>query len=342
LTRLASHQVAKPHELLILSWGGQWDLALRSTVSDPYEALTGIRVRHVPYVGLGLPSWLTDAVANGHPPRCHVVWCHSVSAASVAAAGQAEVLDEESVPHLAGLCARSVPRGHGATRIVFPYVLYYVLVYRKGSCGSGGPESWEVLLDPRYRRKLACYPGGNGLFGLAQVLGGGTLADIPDDMTACWSFLRELRSQDPVFEYSVGGMAHHFSEGTLTLAIRALANALGFQADGAPVDWVAPREGLPDATDALWVPFGHEANVAHWAKRYIDFALTDRVQERWCEMLGTMPMHPGAAIPSSLQRLCNAPKGPESTVNVLHIDDGIRLEHEPFWTARFDSLFRAG
>jgi spermidine/putrescine-binding protein len=34
--------------LVVLSWRGRWEEALRAAVSDPFERETGIRVEHLP------------------------------------------------------------------------------------------------------------------------------------------------------------------------------------------------------------------------------------------------------------------------------------------------------
>ena len=61
-------QPASDGELVVLSWGGPWDRALRSAVSDPFEAATGIAVRHRRYVGLSIPDEVGSAVREGERP----------------------------------------------------------------------------------------------------------------------------------------------------------------------------------------------------------------------------------------------------------------------------------
>jgi putative spermidine/putrescine transport system substrate-binding protein len=326
-------EFAKPSELVVSSWGGRWDLALRTAVSIPFQDRTGIPVRHLAHVGLDLPPTLASALEQKKRPPCDVVWCHSVAARRAIAWG--EVLDEACVPRARELVTRAIPRGDAERRVVHPYILHYVLVYRTAAGDGSPPESWEALLDPRRRERLALYPGGNGLFGIAQLLGGGRLEDIPSNMDACWSFMRRLRLQRPAFQYSVGDMAQSFADGTLTLAMRALTNALHFKSRGVPVDWIAPREGVPDATDALWVPIGLEPHVAHWAKRYVDMALEPAVQTQWCDLLGTLPVHPQAEVPRLLTEL----RGAHGRIRTIQISDQVRVACEPRWANEFQRLF---
>jgi putative spermidine/putrescine transport system substrate-binding protein len=327
---------AKPSTLRVLSWRGGWGTALRAAVSDPFQARTGIAIEHDEQVGLGLPDALEAALGRREAPPVDVVWSHSLPALRMADRGSCTELDAAAVPNLAALHPRARPR---ESTLVFPYVVYYVLVYRDALFPDAPPASWGVLLEPRFARKIALYPGGNGFFAVAQRLGGGALGDIPERMDACWKFFERLAPQLGALDYSVGTMQDSFRHGELDLAFRALANALAFRAAGLPVSWTAPAEGIPDTTDALWVPAGLTPERAHWAKRYVDFALSPAVQSAWCEALGSMPMHRAARLPSVFNGAA-MPKDPADRNGVLHIDDAVRCRLEPDWAARFEAIFR--
>jgi putative spermidine/putrescine transport system substrate-binding protein len=326
-----------PDRLSVLSWAGGWGAALRAAVSDPFERETGVRVEHATHVGLKLPEGLCSALAGGARPPVDVVWCNSVPALRAARAGWCTPFDEARMPELGELRPRARPPDGARRYVVHPYVVYYVLAFHEHAFPDGPPESWSVLLEPRHRGRVALYPGGNGFYPIAQVLGGGRVQDIPHAMTACWSFLRRLRPQVGEVEYSIG-MEERLRRRELDLCFRALTNALAFRAAGVAVDFSVPAEGTTDTVDALWVPRGMDGVTRDLAMRYIAFALRREVQEEWCERLGAMPVHPAAAVPSVLRR-ADLPTHADDHRGILHVAERLKVEHEAEWESRFRQTF---
>ncbi|AKU97369.1 Spermidine/putrescine-binding periplasmic protein [Labilithrix luteola] len=298
-----------------------------------------MRVVHETHVGLKLPAALTSALAAGERPPVDVVWCNSVPALLAAERGDCLPLRKADMPVLSELARRAWPDGAPvdatATPVVHPYVVYYVLAYHD-EVVSQPLTSWRDLLDPRFRGKLALYPGGNGFYPIAQMLGGGRVEDIPSDMTACWSFFEELRSQVSELDYSIG-MEERLRRKDLHLCFRALTNALAFRAAGVPISWCIPKEGTTDTVDALWIPKG--TPQAELAREYVAFALRPDVQEAWCELLGAMPVHPRAAVPSALRDRADLPSNADDVRGILHVPESLKVKHEHEWEARFGAVF---
>jgi putative spermidine/putrescine transport system substrate-binding protein len=327
--------------LTVLSWKGGWGQALREAVSDPFERETGIRVEHAPHVGLKLPPALLDSLERGERPPVDVVWCNSVPALLARRAGRCEPLDPARSPVLRELRQRALPEeplgsADAALSVVHPYVVYYVLAYHEQSVAAQ-PRSWQVLLDPRHRGKIALYPGGNGFYPIAQRLGGGSLADFPHALEPCWSFVRKLREQIGELDYSIG-MEERLRTRQLDLCFRALTNALAFRAAGLPIAWCIPQEGTTDTVDAFWIPRGVPQPQRDAAARYIAFALRADVQTRWCAALGAMPVHPQADIPAIFRDREDVPLHADDHRGILHIPEHWKVEHEASWEARFQGL----
>lgn len=336
---------ARPGRLRVLSWRGGWGRALRTAVSIPFERATGVAVEHVPHVGLKLPSALLDALARGMPPPVDVVWSNAVPALRAARLGFARPLDVTQDRVFDALRTRAWPApALLPTRlrsVVHPYVVYYVLAYDERASGGRPPRSWRTLLEPRHRGKVALYPGGNGFYPIAQVMGGGHLTDFPDDARACWSFVRKLRRQIGALDYSIG-MEEQLRSGRLSLCFRALTNALAFRAAGLPVSFSVPEEGTTDALDALWLPRGLSSETAALAQRYVAFALTPAVQTHWCAELGAMPVHPQAVVPTILRGRDDLPKDADDQRGILSLAEEVKVLHEHEWEARFAAELAAG
>lgn len=321
-----------------MSWRGGWGRALQRAVCEPFAAETGVPVRQAYHVGLLLPHELQRALAMGARPPFDVVWSNSVPALRAAEQGFCQTLG--GIGERDGLSQRARAGGGALDRVVFPYAVHYVLVYRRAAVREA-PRSWAALLDPRHRGRVALYPRGNGLQPIAQVMGGGRLEDIPSAMEPCWRFVEALAPQVGELDYSIG-MERLLQDGQLDLCFRALTNALAFQQAGVDVDWCVPDEGTTDTLDALWLPRGVPEAHAQWARRLIDFALRPDVQTRFCELLGCMPMHRDAAVPACIRQHPRLPDHVDDLGPLLHVPEALKLAYDAEWGERFDRAMARG
>jgi putative spermidine/putrescine transport system substrate-binding protein len=321
----------------VLSWGGPWNDALRTAVSDPFECLTGVRVRHKIHVGLGLPDRLVQALSSRTRPDVDVVWCNALAAMRAARSGFCHLLDPSVVRTLTELNPRAMTVGSQLAPFVMTYSVPYVLVFRESIFRHHPPASWGALLDDCVAGKVALYPDGNGIHAIAQRLGGGSIADIPRKMSACWRFLQNLAPRVGMLAYSTE-LASALGRGEIDLAIRALPNAIAFRRTFPDVAWIAPREGVPDTMDALWVPRNLPAATAEIALRYVNFALTRPVQTEWCALLGALPVNRESIVPSVVEQ-SNLPTKLDDD-RLLYIPDHLKLEYEQEWRRRFVNIFQ--
>lgn len=318
----------------MLSWKGAWGDALERAVSRPFHDATQIAVEAVPHVGLRLPAPLTRALDAGGEPPVDVVWCNTSPALRAARQGWCEPLAD--LPVLGALADRArTPRLDGWP-IAQLYVVHYVLAYRRAQYPAP-PASWRVLERPEHAGRVVLYPGGNGFYPVAQVLGGGRVSTIPDDMAACWATVGRLRSQLGPRSYSIG-LSEVIRRGDIDLCYRALPNVLAFQADGLDVDWVAPGEGVADTTDAMWIPRGLPPDVQACARAFIAFALSAPVQDRWCGLLAALPLHRDARHRHPAFDRRGLPADPDAATGVLYVPEDVKARHELVWEARFEAL----
>jgi putative spermidine/putrescine transport system substrate-binding protein len=323
--------------LRVLSWAGAWGSALRDAVSRPFRDASQVVVEAVPHVGLRLPEALDHALETHDEPPVDVVWCNTPVALRAARRGWCEPL--AGLPVLDELAGRARLPALDGWPIAQTYVVHYVLVYHR-SLYETKPESWRVLESPRHAGRVMLYPGGNGFYPVAQVLSGGRVADIPGDMDACWATVRRIRPQLGARSYSIG-IHEVIRRGEIDLCYRALPNALAFQADGLDVAWTVPSEGIADTTDAMWIPRGLSPDAQACARAYIAFALSARVQDRWCKLLGALPLHRDARERSDAFAQAGLPDDPDDLAAVLYVPEDLKATHEPDWEATFEALCSA-
>lgn len=324
--------------LRVLSWAGAWGDALRACVSRPFQDATGITVEAVRHIGLRLPEALGRALEVQGEPPVDVVWCNTSPALRAVSRGWCESL--EGAPVLTELVERARTPALDGWPIAQTYIAHYVLVYRSCLYPQHPPDSWSVLERSSHTGRVVLYPGGNGFYPVAQVLSGGSLLDIPDNMAACWDTVRRVVRQLGVSAYSIG-LNEVIRRGDIDLCYRALPNVLAFQADGLDVAWTVPREGVADTTDAMWIPRGLAPEVLACARAYISFALSARVQESWCRTLGTLPVNRDARERSAVFEQPGMPRDADTLDGVLYVPEHIKAIHEPQWEATFEALCKS-
>ena len=122
------------------------------------------------------------------------------------------------------------------------YSYVYVMAYRDEAFPGGAPDSWQVLLDPKFKGRIALYDDGIGFHPVAEILGGGTMADIPANMQPAWDFLAKLKQQSPLLGEDPD-FTTWFQNGEIDVACTILSNARAARQNGIAVSWTVPKEG---------------------------------------------------------------------------------------------------
>ena len=153
------------------------------------------------------------------------------------------------------------------------YAYVYVLAYRDEAFPDGPPTTWNVLLDPKFKGRVAIYNDGIGMHFPAVIAGGGTYADIPDNMQPAWDFhqaqgaIRRSSARTPTSP-----------PGSRTARSTSPAPSRPTPArpsnNGIKVDWTVPNEGAKIDTDCLWIPKGLPEGDLYWTKQYINYAIS--------------------------------------------------------------------
>jgi putative spermidine/putrescine transport system substrate-binding protein len=334
---LRADEPAKPAELIVRAWGGVWVDSLQRGVSDPFTAMTGIPVRHDLTEDNEIKPRIWAAVDQGRMPPIHINWDTTANATSSALRGACEDLSD--LPNLATVLPMARPIGLDGVPIVNLYSYVYVLAYRTEAFPDGPPTSWNVLLDPRFRGRVALYNDGIGFHPSAQIAGGGTLADIPDNMDACWDFIARLKEQNPLLGEDPDFTAW-FQNGEIDVACTISSNAREAKANGVALDWTVPEEGAKVDTDGMWIPKGLPENELYWAKRYIDFALSLEAQQVWLDGLGLPGVAPGITPPEDLVGDPSYPTTEADFERLLLVPPKVQAEHTAEWFARFKDIMQ--
>ncbi|WP_182084886.1 PotD/PotF family extracellular solute-binding protein [Aureimonas sp. ME7] len=328
----------KPGEIIVRAWGGSWVDALKAGVSDPFTAATGISVRHDLTEDNEIQPKVWAAVAQKRVPPIHVNWDTTVNATKSALRGVTEDLSDLS--NLSKVTELARPVGLDGFPIVNTYGYVYVLAYRPGAFPDGPPTSWKVLLDPKFKGRVALYNDGIGLHFPAQVAGGGKLEDIPTNMQPAWDFITQVKAQSPLLGEDPD-FTTWFQNNEIDVACTISTNAREAKKNGIDVAWVVPEEGAKFDTDGLWIPKGLPENELYWAKRYIDFAITKDAQQVWLDGLGLPGVVEGLTPPSDLTNDPSYPTKPADFDHLIRVSSKVQVENQSEWFAKFKAIMQS-
>ncbi|MDO6585096.1 ABC transporter substrate-binding protein [Salipiger sp. 1_MG-2023] len=115
-----------------------------------------------------------------------------------------------------------------------------------------------------------------------------------------WAFYEGLNDLDIVPEGGNGPATNAVATGMVKYALIVDGNALRAKADGSPVDYIVPDDGVSFITE----PAAIMASTEHpeEAKLFIDFLLSEEAQKLVAEQ-GNLPLLPGVAAPEGFPAL---------------------------------------
>ncbi|MGC9418025.1 MAG: ABC transporter substrate-binding protein [Rhodovulum sp.] len=327
----------KPSEIIVRAWGGAWGDALKEGVADPFTAATGIPVRLDFTEDNEIKPKIWAAVDQGRIPPIHVNWDTTTNATISALRGV--TVDLSDLPNLDGLLPLAKPTGLEGYPLVNTYAYVYVCAYRPEAFPDGAPDSWTVMLDPKFKGRVALYDDGIGFNPIAVIAGGGSFEDIPGNMEPGYEFYRKLKENAPLLGEDAD-FTTWFQNGEIDLACTISVNARAARQSGIDVEWTVPKEGCKVDTDGLWVPRILPANEEHWAKEFVNFALSREAQEKWCSLLGLPPVYPGIEPPADLVGDPSYPTTPADFERLVSVPSPVLVENQPVWFAKFSEIFQ--
>ena len=215
-------------------------------------------------------------------PPIHVNWDTSTNATKSALRGVTEDLGD--LANLEGHAAGRRPAGFDGVPLINMYSYVYVHgLPRRGVSRTASPTAGSVLLDPKFKGRIALYDDGIGFHPVAVIMGGGTHGRHPRQHAAglglprpssrrrsrCWA---RTRTSPPGSRTARS-----------TSPARSLSNARAAKQNGIAVSWTVPKEGAKVDTDGMWIPKGLPENELHWAKEYVNFAMSQSGQQVWTD-----------------------------------------------------------
>lgn len=272
-------------ELVVTSFGGDWEAALIKGVVEPFEAETGANVTLVTAYSADALAQLTAQAGN---PQFDVVHFSGGQELVAAEDGLIVPIAPEALSSYADLqplAVEGMESGYGPVIQLTPVGLVY-----NSEKIADAPTSWTDVLDPAYAGHVALTDFSNTYGVLSMLRVNDALGSTIDDVTPGLSALGDLAaSGDAIVVASSADLQTAFAQRDIWLAPYAQDYAETLRQAGLPVEFVIPEEGITASFITANVVAGREN--AELAELFIDFSLRPEAQQVFAEMMRYTPVN---------------------------------------------------
>lgn len=272
-------------ELVVTSFGGDWEAALIAGVVEPFEAATGAEVTLVTAYSADALAQITAQAGN---PQYDVV--HFSGGQELVAAQNDLILPIEpsalsTYDELQPLAVEGIADGYGPVIQVTPVGLVY-----NSEKITEAPTSWTDVLDPAYAGHVALTDFSNTYGVLSMLRVNDALGSSIDDVTEGLTALGNLAaSGDAIVVASSADLQAAFAQRDIWLAPYAQDYAETLRQAGLPVEFVIPEEGITASFITANVVAGREN--PELAEMFIDFSLKAEAQQVFAELMRYAPVN---------------------------------------------------
>lgn len=278
--------------LVINSFGGAYEEALRKLVIEPFQEECGCEVKIITAYSADALAQLRAQKAD---PQFDVVHFSGGEEVTAAKEGLLEPIGADELSQAGDLypfAKAGLEKGEGPVYQVATIGLLY-----QTEAVAEAPESWNDLWNPEFQNHIVLTDVSNsyGLLGFLMMnqVRGGSLTDVQPGLDA----VKQLLPGATVVRTSPE-IQQNFAQNDAWIAPYAQDYAYTLRKAGLPVRFVQPKEG----SAAVYITSNLVAGRPNQelAKKFIDYQLRPEVQAGWAEALRYSPTNKNAKLDSGL------------------------------------------
>ncbi|MGW1091359.1 ABC transporter substrate-binding protein [Streptomyces sp. NPDC002596] len=321
---------SKSDVLVVEGFGAEYKTLFEGQIAKPFTKKTGIQVKYRA-AGSGAEQYAAIRAANGDPGFDIGVMTYF----ELYQGSQDHLLaplTAKQVPNMAHVPQKLLDHTHGVGAI--QDVQQVALMYNRKTFPKP-PTSWEVMRDPKYRKGTLIFNPNNilgvyGLLNLADVGGGGIT-----NMGPGFKRTRELAKQALATPSSSAEAVPFMAKETATV-FPYFDGRAAIYAKTNNYDFTVPREGTYGHLGALGIPVG----AAHkdTAYKFINYWLSNEVQERWARAYNVGPAVTGLKFPADFA--AKHITTPEQLEKVKIADAATVTKHRTEWQQLWQEAVR--
>jgi len=196
------------------------------------------------------------------------------------------------------------------------------VVYNTGV--ETAPTSWKDLSDPSIKGQIAM---ASPLYSGAALI---HLATLTGDETLGWEYYENLAANEARAQGGNGGTFKAVASGEKPYGMVVDFLAIRNKADGSPIDFVFPEEGVSYVTEPVAIM--SSAKNVEGAEKFVDFLLSSEGQELVLDM-GYIPARDGMGVPEGFPA--------REDIKLMAFDPAEALANAEANKAKFAELFGA-
>lgn len=294
---------AQTKELVVAAWGDPYEAGWRKALVPAFEKKYGVKIVWVQ--GFSTQT-LAKLRAQKDNPQIDVAMMDDGPHKQAAALGLVEKIDRSKLSSAKDLYEVAFePGDFGIGFGVAGYGLYY---NAKAFADNKWvpPTSWLDLFRPELRGKVSVHniANANGLFLLLALnkIGGGTEANVEPGFAK----VRELAAHVVTFD-KFGETPTLIQQGTTVIGTWNIDRVVNLAATGAPVAFVAPKEGSWGIKEVITVVKGRPNQDL--AYKFIDMMLSAEEQVNTAKFIGLGPLSRKAQLdPETASKVIYGPE----------------------------------
>ncbi|MBB4660586.1 putative spermidine/putrescine transport system substrate-binding protein [Conexibacter arvalis] len=313
---------SKTRELVVTSYGGDFERAQKKALFDRFEQETGVRVKLVTMYSADALAKLTAARGNSGIDVVQFSGGQEVQAGDDGLIARIDPADLENVDDVH---EKALHEGF-APAFAFDTT---GIIYR--SDVKQPPTGWASLSDPQYKGRVAL-PDINTTFAVQTLLklaslNGGSQDDVKPGFEALGKVVDNSHS---VFR-DAPTMVQLLSGDEADMAVYDSGYGFLMHQQGIPVDFKIPDEGSYLTKLTMNVVEGSENQ--EMARKLIDMALDADVQQSFADDAGYGPTNVTARVTGPAARFVATP---EQVDELESLDEAFVAKNRPAWTAEWN------
>lgn len=300
-TEVPAQPTTKPDRLVIRIWSGDEQQVYAETAGKAFTEATGIPVVWDTTDEAVSYAKLNQEISSGQPPSVDASFNAQQRAYTNAARGWTIPINPALAPNMAKVTAETAAPADsngGPWAYVNPYTLSVPFIVRTDKIDPNQVQTWNDLFKPDLKQSIAVDSiYSSTAFGFAQSLGVEPAKNPPDGMNPVWDRIAEIKPNLAQLG-SNADVVTALTNGSVKVAISNTGSGIAAQAAGAPIQMIAPKDGLYVVGDSYYIHKGIPAANAYYAQVFANYILDPTVQSAVAAKLGLVPVNPAADVPT--------------------------------------------
>lgn len=300
----------------------------QEAVVDPFTEATGIEVEVE--TGSNADRLSQLQLTGGEDPGVDVMLISDYYAALAQQDDLFQPVDPEQVPALEDIA--DFAKEDAYLGPAYSYQLNGTM-YATDELTPEQAADWDLYGDPQYAGRLAL-PDISVTAGQLTVSGvAATYGDGPYDIDTALDTMGGWAPGILQFYSSSTEVTNLLSQGEIVAADALSGFATDLIASGEPIGWTPPATGAYMATNRVMIPTG-AAHVDE-AHQFIDYLLGVEAQTASAEIVGDLPVNPGAEIPDTITDVVGDVAGDPIAAGYETLDPAELVSTRSEWVDRF-------